>query len=1111
MPPVFDTFAAFYDARVICPRCSRENPDQARFCLECGRSLGEGRSMREERKVVTVLFADLVGFTSQAEVMDPEEVRALLQPYHSNVRHHLERYGGTVEKFIGDAVMAVFGAPIAHEDDPERAVRAALAVQESLGAGGQLHARIGITTGEALVALEARPESGEGLATGDVVNTASRLQEAAPVDGILVDETTYRASVREVVYREHPDVSLKGKAQPVRVWQAVSAGPASAAVRRQSGLAPLVGRTREVDVLTDALARVRSEAEPQLVTLVGVPGIGKSRIVWELLQQVDAAADGVAWLQGRSLPYSDAISFWALGEMIKAEAGILDTDSTLEASSKLARSVDSVAEVTRDAAWMEAHLRPLAGLAAATDLRGDHRGEAFAAWRRYLEALADRRPLVLVFEDLHWADDGLLDFIDHLLEWATGVPMLIVGTGRPELFARRPNWGGGKANAVTTTISPLSDADTGRLVEALIDDAAIPHAVREAVLQRAQGNPLYAEEFARLLAAGGRITDLPESVQGIISARLDGLSRPEKELLQVAAVVGKVFWSGAVAAVLEDERAAVEQRLHALERKEFVRRERRSSVAGETEYAFRHILVRDVAYGQIPRGERAERHARAAAWIESLGRPADHAELLAQHYLSAIELARASGRPTDRYASQARTVLTDAGGRTMALNAFAQAAQYYRGALDLTPPDDPDRPAALFRYGKALRIAQGAGADVLADAEAQLRESGDLETAAEAAVLQAELAWFEGDGEAAEAHLARAELLIHDLPASPSKAYVLAGLSRYHMVSYRHGEAIRIGTLARRIAEELSLEELLVSVLINIGSARAMSGDRGGIGDLERAMDLAKGMNSAETARAMSNLATVLQDAGELKRAYALWRAAGRTAGEYGDATSERFYRAGLVWILYDEGAWDEALRLSDEFIADTTRRGGHRLESLVRCYRGRVRFARDDSAGADEEARRSVLTGLRTDRFLGIASVAFAGWLAVQTGKVAEANKHFDAILEGGQVDKHVGVELPLGLVQLDRSNDLRSILDAMPASRMRELFALIHGGRLAQAGELAEEMGLLPSGAILRLEAARRLARDGKAEEARHHAGLAADFWRSTGAVHYIREADRVVDLQP
>ena len=1093
-------------AGVNCPSCSKQNPAGAKFCLECGSALAEStHAAREERKVLTVLFADLVGFTSQAEQMDPEEVRAILQPYHASLREDLERYGGTVEKFIGDAVMALFGAPIGHEDDPERAVRAALAIRERLVADGRLHVRIGITTGEALVALEARPESGEGMAAGDVVNTAARLQGVAPVDGILVDESTYRATTRAIEYREHPAVVVKGKVQPVQVREAVSARARFGVDVRQVGQARLVGRVREIELLTGALARVRSEREPQLVTLVGVPGIGKSRVVWELFQHIEAGDELISWRQGRSLPYAEGISFWALGEIVKAECGILDTDSGDEAAAKLSRAIGALGLESSDAEWIERHLRPLVGLEAGIELRGDHRGEAFAAWRRFLEALGDHRPLVLVFEDLHWADDGLLDFIDHLVDWASGVRMLIVATGRPELLSRRPGWGGGKPNALTISLSPLSEEETARLVGELIERAVMPVALRDAVLERAQGNPLYAEEFARLVSERGELDHLPESVQGIIAARLDALTREEKELLQDAAVVGKVFWSGALAQMRARARVDVEQTLHGLERKEFVRRERRSSVAGETEYAFRHILVRDVAYGQIPRGERAERHVLAAGWIEALGRPADHAELLAQHYLSAIELARAAGRPTDAYAAHARGALRDAGDRALGLNAFAPAARYYLAALDLMAADDPDRPTVRFRYGKSLRISEEGGAEVLAAAEVELRAAGDLETAGEAAVLQAELAWFAGDGQRTTEHLARAAELVEDTPASASKAYVLSDLSRYHMLAGRWEQAIATGSRALDIAEALGLDEIRAHALNNIGSARVAAGDRAGVSDLESALEIASAINSPEAPRVMNNLAGALSSLGETQRPRQLWRDGLARAQELGNSSVARFMRAIIAYLDFAEGNWDKALASMDEFIAETEAGGGHAQESTLRVDRGRIRFARGDVDGALEDAERGLAAGRRMgDPQALLPALSFMAWVLIETGRLREAETLVDELLQHGDAAEHVHFELAVAMGALGRHAPLEQLVSGARAVRWRDVLALIAAGSLGEAADLCEELGVLPAAAYLRMRAAERLFDDGQVAEARAQLTRAVAFWRSVRATRFLEDAD-------
>jgi class 3 adenylate cyclase len=583
----------------LCSVCGQENPEIARFCLACGAAL-TAEPPREERKVVSVLFADLVGFTPRAEQLDPEDVRALLGPYWQRLRSELERYGGTVEKFIGDAVMALFGAPVAHEDDAERAVRAALSIRDWVREEDDLQVRIAVTTGEALVLLGARPAEGEGMAAGDVVNTAARLQTAAPVNGVLVGETTYRATRGTIDYVEHEPVVAKGKSEPIRVWEAVEARSRFGSDVEQRSLVPLVGRARELATLVAALARARREREPQLVTLVGVPGIGKSRLVAELFDSL-RGPELVFWRQGRALPYGEGVSFWALAEMVKAQAGIRENDSAEQAQDKLRTSVEAlVAAEERD--WVLEHLLPLVGV----DAAAPRYGESFPAWRRYLEGLAEQHPLVLVFEDLHWADDGLLDFVDHLVEWSSGVPVLVLATARPELLDRRPGWGGGKLNAATLALTPLADEDAARIIHAVLDHAVLPAETQHALLERAGGNPLYAEQFARLYLERGSADDLPlpETIQGIVAARLDGLTAEEKRLVQDAAVLGKVFWAGAGAALsgLGDETVAAS--LHALERKGLVRRERRSSVTGDTEFAFRHVLVRDVAYGQIPRRAR---------------------------------------------------------------------------------------------------------------------------------------------------------------------------------------------------------------------------------------------------------------------------------------------------------------------------------------------------------------------------------------------------------------------------------------------------------------------------------------------------------------------------
>ena len=591
--------------------------------------------------------------------MDPEDVEAILRPYHERVRTELERYGGTVEKFIGDAVMALFGAPVAHEDDPERAVRAALAIRE-FATENELELRVGITTGEALVQLDAQPDAGEGMASGDVVNTAARLQSAAPVNGVLVDETTYRATRHAVDYEDADAVEAKGKTEPIAVWEAQTAHSRFGVDVAHEARAELVGRERELSVIRDAFERARHERTPQLLTLVGVPGIGKSRLVYELSQIADADPELVTWRQGRCLAYGDGVTLWALSEIVKAQAGVVEQDSPAEVEQKLREAVAEVLADTGDSNWVESQLRSLVGLSAESELGDDRRQSAFAAWRRFLEAMAEQRPLVVVFEDIHWADESLLDFVDELVDWVTDVPLLAVATARPELLERRPGWGGGKLNATTLALPPLNEDQTAVLLAQLLERSVLPAESQQALLERAGGNPLYAEQFAELFLERGSADELglPETLQGIIAARLDGLADTEKGLLRDAAVIGKVFWASAVRNGSDPSTT-----LHSLERKGFVRRQKRSSVEGETEFAFAHALVRDVAYGQIARADRAQKHRGVAEWIEGLGRPEDHAEMLAHHWHSAFELARAAGMEAPELADKARVALREAGDR----------------------------------------------------------------------------------------------------------------------------------------------------------------------------------------------------------------------------------------------------------------------------------------------------------------------------------------------------------------------------------------------------------------------------------------------------------------
>jgi class 3 adenylate cyclase len=418
-----------------CPSCGEENPAHARFCLACGTPLSPPAEAAEERKIVSVLFIDLVGFTDRSDRADPEDVRATLRPYHARVKREIERFGGTVEKFVGDGVMAVFGAPVAHEDDAERAVRAAFRIVDAIAELNEekreldLAVRGAVATGEAVVALNARPELGEGIVAGDVVNTAARLQNVAPVGGIVIDEPTMRVTEQSIEAEPLAPAALKGKAEPVALWQAVRARSRLGVDVEPATRTLLVGREHDVGVLRETYLRTLGESSVQLVTITGEAGVGKTRLVTELREFVDDQEEIVFWRQGRCLPYGEGITFWALGEIVKAQTGILESDGPEEAARKLDLTLEAAGAHDE---WLSAKLAPLVGLAGS---QGE-RAEAFVAWRRFLEALAAQRPLVLVFEDLHWADAPLLEFIEHLVDWSSGLPILVLCTARPELYAR---------------------------------------------------------------------------------------------------------------------------------------------------------------------------------------------------------------------------------------------------------------------------------------------------------------------------------------------------------------------------------------------------------------------------------------------------------------------------------------------------------------------------------------------------------------------------------------------------------------------------------------------------------------------------------------------------
>jgi class 3 adenylate cyclase/tetratricopeptide (TPR) repeat protein len=949
-----------------CPRCDSEVPAGKRFCLSCGAALEAPvvRASADERKVVTVLFCDLVGFTARSDQADPEDVRARLRPYHARLQEDIERYGGKVEKFLGDGVMAVFGVPVAHEDDPERAVRAALRIQGSIQElndtqpGLDLAARVAVTTGEALISSDPR---GEGL-VGDVVNSASRLQEIAPPGGIVVGESTYQATRDRIEYTELAPVRVKGKEAPLAIWQALAARTRFGVDALEETPTPFVGRETELALLRDAYARAVQDPSVQLVTITGEPGVGKTRLVRELFTELDARADVLAWWrQGRCLPYGEGITFWALGEIVKSQAGILESDGREEATQKLEGAVRALIDQLSERDWMVTRLAPLVGVETAESRTGVAQSESFAAWRRFLEAMAAQRPLVMVIEDLHWADPALVQFIDQLLDRSVGVPLLVVCTARPELYQAHPGWGGGKRNSATIALSPLSDEATAGLLAALLDQAVLPAEPQRLILDRCGGNPLYAREFVRmledrgLLERRGRIVKIsedlpiPPSVHGLIAARLDLLPLAHKSLVRAAAVLGKVFWPGALSAIEGADLPAVEGALLDLTRRELVRPSRTSSVEGEAEYSFWHLLVRDVAYGQIARTERAEKHRAAAAWMERMAgeRVGDHAELLAHHYGQALELAAAAGlTDLDQLKETTGRFLVMAGDRAFNLD-VSRAETFYRRALEQMRPDDPRRGRVLAKVGRAADQSgrYQEGERYQEEAIDRLKAAGDSLGEGEARIWLARNLWQRGEAARSDVQLEEAVHILEAGPPGPELSHAYAHRAAQRALRGRPEEALPLAEEALALADDLSIEEDVVRALHARGIARMDLGELGGLDDLREALgrSLEHGLSYwASVSYINLNVWTHLTEG--WRASLDLVKEGIEFAHQHGITTLAEWMTMQTLFPRFDRGDWDDLLELAESLTREDRERGGTQMglfamiaQALVLLERGQT------------------------------------------------------------------------------------------------------------------------------------------------------------------------------
>jgi DNA-binding SARP family transcriptional activator/class 3 adenylate cyclase/tetratricopeptide (TPR) repeat protein len=1088
----------------VCGRCGESNPREARLCVSCGAVLPGRPRPGAERRLVTVLFVDLVDFTGIAERLDPEDLKRVVVPYLDRVRGAIERFGGHLEKYIGDAVMALFGAPVAYGDDPERALRAAFAVRDAVGdmskAGGELalDVRIGVNTGEALVDLAADTAAGRGMASGDVVVTSFRLQEAAPVNGILVGEGTYRATHRLVDYREGDPVAAKGKEEPLRAWVATALRDAPGRPRVE-----LVGRRAELERLRSLVVPPTLEG-PRIVTLVGPPGVGKSRLLWELCHDAEGQ---VVWRQGRCLSYGAGVSFFAFAAIVKSHAGILESDPAEDVERKLRAAVTAVIEDESGSEWVEAYLRPLVGLGGAERLSGDRRAEAFSAWRRFLEALAAQRPLVLALEDVHWADDGLLDFVEHVADWAQGVPLAVFCTARPELLERRSRWPG------VLQLEPLSNDDIGALLDALLGSERLGPELRAELIARVCGNPLFAEEFARLVEERGsdERLRLPETIQATIAGRLDSLHPEVRELLHDAAVIGTAFWPGALARLSGLGVEQVERRLGELQSKELIRPLPRSAIADESQYVFWHVLVRDVAYGQIPRAERADKHRRTAEWIESLapGR-ADLAELLAHHYTSALEYARLARLDTRALEERSRVVLCDAGEHALTLYAFPAAVRFFRSALELWPSDDPERPHLLLSVGKSLFWAERGGDLDLVEARDALLEAGELAHASQADVLLSKLALAGGDRDEASARALAAVDLLRDSEPSREQAEALSNLVAFHAVWGESDRALEASVQALELAEALALDEVKAETLTYRGYARIQSGERDGLHDLEQAVALAEALDSIGLVRRYANLASSLELLGELGRAWEVYERGRSAAERFGDALGLHWLAAERLYEHYWRGAWNDAIAAAEALLEEPGAGYGGYASRIVRAWirlaRGDVAGALEDSSGALEFARQAKDTAALCQ------ALALRARVLAESGHRDEAASLIDEVMDlcvgSGALASFWTADLAEAARELGRGDEVSRLAQSvrMPTRWLAAACRLVEDAHVDAADEYAA-IGARPEEARSRLRASAALAAAGRRTDAEHQLGLALDFYRAVGADAYLRAAEAVL----
>ena len=1136
-----------------CPACGATNDPGDKFCGGCGTLLATaaGPPRQEppssappvaERRLVSVLFADLVGFTSASEGRDAEDTRELLTRYFDTSRTIIERYGGTVEKFIGDAVMAVWGAPVANEDDAERAVRAALELVAAIpGLDAALQARAGVLTGEAAVTLGA---TDQGMVAGDLVNSASRIQSAAGPGTVLVGETTKRATEASVVYTDAGSHEMKGKTEPIELWEAARVVAARKGGGRAIGLeAPFVGRGREFRLLKEMFHTTAEDSRTSLVTVIGVAGIGKSRLAWEFEKYIDGLADDIYWHRGRCLSYGEGIAFWALAEMVRMRAGIAEDEDESEALAKLRATVAENVPDATEREWIEPRLQHLLGLVERTTLE---REDLFSAWRTFFERMADRGAVALVFEDLHWADAGLVEFVEHLLEWSRTKPILVLALSRPELSERHPGFGSHVRSAATLMLDPLDDVSMDEILTGLVP--GLPKETRAAIRERADGIPLYAVETVRMLLDRGLVERegdtyrvsgaldtlaVPETLHALIAARLDGLDDDERRLLERAAVLGKTFSTRGLAVLAGLDEKAVDRALAALVRKEVlsVDTDPRSPERGQ--YGFLQALVQRVAYETLSRHERRSLHLAAAAYLaDDAGiDPEEIAEVIAAHYRDA-DAADPSAVDASDVRGHAREWLCRAGERAAALAAVHDARRAFDEAVALAD-DDEDRAVLLERAG-ALAFQGGESAlavERLEAARASFESAGEMHAAARAAARQSIPLWHLGrSDEAAELVDAAFAVLAADEPDADI-ATLAEAAARVHLFRGDRDLALERVELALEIAEAEGLTEV-ISQALNTKALLMKNRPHEALALHREALAVAlEHGHLLAVGRAYNNLAIALSSMdrdgeAELNELEAL------------ELARSRGIVASVVWFagircirLIENGRWDEAFALAEDALPDEEVAQGNVAQGFLLLAGVAI------NRGVDDEARRFlglVAPGVATSADLQVASLLadrdrllarLAGDVDVELDHV-DSNVRLLIDMEDDQGAAEIlaeGFDVARDEQDLHRLTPLLELVDGVPSARRPRKFEAYLGRAKGLAAALAGDF----DGAIDHFAAAlaaarsldkayvlakilgdygRVLVRAGRQDEAQELLDEARALFEEMGAVVWLERLDAV-----